>query len=80
MSGSPKLNEKEKKQFDQLTEIDESNCQGFIMSDTVLISSLKVLSMLPQKHYEKKVIILINEYDVPLAKAFEIAIMTRWCY
>ena len=50
------------------------------MSDTVLISSLKVLSMLPQKHYEKKVIILINEYDVPLAKAFEIAIMTRWCY
>lgn len=71
LSGSPKLNEKEKKQFDQLTEIDESNCQGFIMSDTVLISSLKVLSMLLQKHYEKKVIILIDEYDVPLAKAFD---------
>lgn len=71
LSGSPKLNEKEKKQFDQLTEIDESNCHGFIMSDTVLISSLKVLSMLLQKHYEKKVIILIDEYDVPLAKAFD---------
>lgn len=71
LSGSPKLNEKEKKQFDKLTEIDESNCQGFIMSDTVLISSLKVLSMLLQKHYEKKVIILIDEYDVPLAKAFD---------
>ena len=71
LSESPKLNEKEKKQFDQLTEIDESNCQGFVMSDTVLISSLKVLSMLLQKHYEKKVIILIDEYDVPLAKAFD---------
>lgn len=71
LSGSPKLNEKEKKQFDQLTEIDESNCHGFIMSDTVLISSLKVLSMLLQKHYEKKVVILIDEYDVPLAKAFD---------
>ena len=71
LSGSPKLNEKEKKQFDQLTEIDESNRQGFIMSDTVLISSLKILSILLQKHYEKKVIILIDEYDVPLAKAFD---------
>lgn len=71
LSESPKLNEKEKKQFDQLTEIDESNRQGFIMSDTVLISSLKILSILLQKHYEKKVIILIDEYDVPLAKAFD---------
>lgn len=71
LSESPKLNEKEIKLFNQLTEVDESNRKGFIMSDTVLTSSLKILSMLLQKHYEKKVIILIDEYDVPLAKAFD---------
>lgn len=71
LSESPKLNEKEIKLFNQLTEVDESNREGFIMSDTVLTSSLKILSMLLQKHYEKKVIILIDEYDVPLAKAFD---------
>lgn len=71
LSESPKLNEKEIKLFNQLTEVDESNREGFIMSDTVLTSSLKILSMLLQKHYEKKVIILIDEYDVPLAMAFD---------
>lgn len=71
LSESPKLNEKEIKLFNQLTKVDESNREGFIMSDTVLTSSLKILSMLLQKHYEKKVIILIDEYDVPLAKAFD---------
>lgn len=71
LSESPKLNEKEIKLFNQLTKVDESNREDFIMSDTVLTSSLKILSMLLQKHYEKKVIILIDEYDVPLAKAFD---------
>lgn len=32
---------------------------------------LRTLSMLLEKHYGKKVIILIDEYDVPLDKAFE---------
>ena len=36
-----------------------------------LISSLKILSELLYKHYGKKTILLIDEYDVPLDKAFQ---------
>lgn len=36
-----------------------------------LISSLQLLSQLLYKHYGKKVVILIDEYDVPLDKAFQ---------
>lgn len=41
------------------------------MDEAVICSSLQILSELLQKHYGEKVIILIDEYDVPLAKAFE---------
>ncbi|HJA66512.1 MAG TPA: ATP-binding protein [Candidatus Mediterraneibacter cottocaccae] len=41
------------------------------MTDETLICSLRELSELLYKHFEKKVIILIDEYDVPLAKANE---------
>ena len=42
----------------------------YSMNEEVLISSLKILSELLYKHYGKKTILLIDEYDVPLDKAF----------
>ncbi|MBD5448811.1 MAG: AAA family ATPase [Lachnospiraceae bacterium] len=71
LAESDKLSDKEKKQYDQLTMIDETNQEGFLMPDSVLIESLKILTGLLRKHYGKKVILLIDEYDVPLAKASE---------
>lgn len=41
------------------------------MSDADLMNSLRMLSFLLYRHYNQKVIILIDEYDVPLDKAFE---------
>ena len=37
----------------------------------LLKDSLQVLSRLLEKHYGKKVIMLIDEYDVPLDKAYQ---------
>ena len=42
-----------------------------LMADDILIDSLRILSELLEKHYSKKVIVLIDEYDVPLDKAFQ---------
>ena len=69
LSESERLTDKEKKQYNQLTMIDESNQESFLMPDAVLKDSLKTLSNLLHRHYGKKVILLIDEYDVPLSKA-----------
>ena len=64
---------------DRLTENDKNKYQAlialqngqYLMEDGILISSLRMLSELLYKHYDKKTIILIDEYDVPLDKAFQ---------
>ena len=41
------------------------------MDEKILISSLRILSQLLYKHFGQKALILIDEYDVPLDKAFQ---------
>lgn len=43
----------------------------YVMEDHMLYASLQILSKLLYKHYGKKTVILIDEYDVPLDKAFQ---------
>lgn len=66
---SPKLSAMEKKQYKQLVNVDTSGRQAFIMPNDVLEDSLRTLCRLLSKHYNQKVILLIDEYDVPLDKA-----------
>ncbi len=66
---SGRLSEEEKKQYAQLIRVDTSGRQGFAMPEEVLCGSLKLLSSLLHRHYGTKVILLIDEYDVPLDKA-----------
>ncbi len=68
---SEQLTAKEKKMYEQLTTIDAGDADIFSMSEAVLTGSMKTLSMLLNKYYGRKVVILIDEYDVPLAKANE---------
>ena len=65
------------KDSQRLLDIDKKKyCQLLEMKDQpeevdIIISSIKTLSDLLYKHYGKKAVILIDEYDVPLDKAFQ---------
>ncbi len=60
---SSKLSEDEQNEFRLLLDED--------MNEATLSWSLKNLSRFLEKHYGTQVVLLIDEYDVPLAKAFE---------
>lgn len=59
------------------TELDETDHELLIqlkkkeMTNDSLVYSIRELTELLEKHYGRKVIVLIDEYDVPLAKANE---------
>ncbi len=65
---SPRLTEIERKRYEALVSIDKGG--DYTMSDALLKSSLQTLSQLLQKHYGQDVIMLIDEYDVPLDYAY----------
>ena len=65
---SDKLSETEKEQYRGFTIIQNGK---YCIDKGFLISSLKVLAQLLYKHYGQNTIILIDEYDVPLDKAFQ---------
>ena len=68
---STRLSEDDKEAYAQLTEVGSAQGGVYTMTEDVAAASLKTLSRLLEKHYEKKVILLIDEYDVPLDKAFQ---------
>ncbi len=61
LRNSDKLNEEDRIDYRALLDLN--------MPEDVLGDSLKVLSKLLEKHFGKKVVLLIDEYDVPLARA-----------
>lgn len=68
---SPKLDEDDKNSYNQLVNVEAKGSSRYAMPDDALIASLKTLSLLLEKHYGQKAILLIDEYDVPLDKAFQ---------
>ncbi len=67
---SPKLTEEEKKIYQGYINTAKS---GFTIASDMenLVTAINGLSSMLEKHYGKKVILLIDEYDVPLDKAFQ---------
>ncbi len=66
---SDRLTEMERSRYEALISIDKRG--AYTMSDELLKSSLQTLSQLLQKHYGQGVIMLIDEYDIPLDKAYQ---------
>lgn len=65
---SEKLTVNEKERYKTLIRLDNGR---YSMDVNILASGLRLLSELLYKHYGKKTIIIIDEYDVPLDKAFQ---------
>ena len=67
---SDRIDDAERSQYKALVSMDKTG--AFTMSDELLKDSLQTLSQLLQRHYGQSVIMLIDEYDVPLDKAYQL--------
>ena len=68
LSKDTNLSDRDREKYRVLTAFADGHYQ---MSDDVLYGSLQTLSELLYKHFNQKTVILIDEYDVPLDKAFQ---------
>lgn len=68
LSESEKLTDNERSKYHAIINLVNGK---YSMDEDILISSLQTLSQLLYRHYGQKVIILIDEYDVPLNKAVQ---------
>lgn len=68
LADSERLTADDKSMYRAITAIQNGQ---YVMDGKIITSVLRVLSEFLYKHYGKKAIILIDEYDVPLDKAFQ---------
>lgn len=69
LAKSDNLSNWEREQYLNLVKVGKPGQAGFDMTDDVVTDGLRMLSELLHKHYKQQVILLIDEYDVPLDKA-----------
>lgn len=69
LKNSPMLTEEQHAAYQNLIRPSTDGVGNYAMSYSTLMGSLKLLTILLKQHYKKKVILLIDEYDVPLDKA-----------
>ena len=68
LADSEKLTDNERSKYRAIIHLVNGK---YSMDEDMLVSSLQTLSQLLCRHYGQKAIILIDEYDVPLDKAFQ---------
>lgn len=68
LSESDKLSDNEKEQYQAIVALHNGK---YSMDENIMTSSIYILSHLLHRHYGQKTVILIDEYDVPLDKAFQ---------